>query len=97
MQPWESPHQNAAGGTKLQTWRTEEAPLRWGRLDHGAAADPILCSLESGKVTLSPADRLDGQFRPKSELPPDGPSRRRGYDKGAIRVILGVPGRSGFY
>jgi hypothetical protein len=27
MQPWESPHQNAANCTKLQTWRTEEAPL----------------------------------------------------------------------
>ena len=56
MQPWESPHQNAAGCTKLQTWRTEEAPLGWGRLDHGPAADPILCSLKSGKAALSPAD-----------------------------------------
>jgi hypothetical protein len=56
MQPWESPHQNAAGCTELQTWRTEEAPVGWGRLDHGPVAEPILCSLESGKAALSPED-----------------------------------------
>jgi hypothetical protein len=56
MHPWESPHQNAAVCTKLQTRRTEEAPLGWGRPDHGLASDPILCSLESKKAALSPAD-----------------------------------------
>jgi hypothetical protein len=30
-----SPHRNAAGCTKLQTWQTEEAPLEWERPDHG--------------------------------------------------------------
>ena len=58
MQPWESPHQNAAGCTKLQAWRTEEEPLGWGRLDHGPVADPILCSPESGKAASPPADWL---------------------------------------
>jgi hypothetical protein len=43
---------------QVKTWRTEEAPRGWGGSDHGAAADPILCSLESGKAALSPADWL---------------------------------------